>query len=381
MKVEATGELSKATSLITQLFDSFQKMMDNAAPNSLKLQDESAIKIKELDDTLNVPGKQYVYKALKSKRLVTVDVFLISGDKFNVHVFIKCPGLPTGEIKKIARDKVVQEVRRYCVEHDLLDVDEEDEDITDDEHQGEYFDDKDQGVEDEETAEYQPLDTSDLGEFDIEECKKINVKLRKINASSELDLVAINCNYSIHDAIADLAVIADDIEFVDSLTEEPQAFEIIPDAADISVQEVSDFDPSARCYTEMYTESLALYNNIKSIHWGSKGEGFFTLHEKAEEIANEIHDRLDVIAEWEVQHNKKIINANKLNVIEYLIETDYGFDRMNGFSAIRLLIQKDIEALEAFYTNLPHDEQSIVDDWVAYDNKLANYLLTRIEEI
>lgn len=47
-----------------------------------------------------------------------------------------------------------------------------------------------------------------------------------------------------------------------------------------------------------YLSDLSIYNKkILNYHWNIVGQGFFTVHEKLEEIYNAINEKIDVIAE------------------------------------------------------------------------------------
>ncbi|MEM0983019.1 MAG: DNA starvation/stationary phase protection protein [Planctomycetota bacterium] len=51
----------------------------------------------------------------------------------------------------------------------------------------------------------------------------------------------------------------------------------------------------------LVADAIVLYYKIHNYHWNLRGPSFFTLHEKFEEMYDEYHDQLDVLAERVLQ--------------------------------------------------------------------------------
>ena len=43
------------------------------------------------------------------------------------------------------------------------------------------------------------------------------------------------------------------------------------------------------------------YTNLRNLHWNVKGKGFFVLHEKYEELYNDVAGKIDEVAERMLQ--------------------------------------------------------------------------------
>ena len=56
---------------------------------------------------------------------------------------------------------------------------------------------------------------------------------------------------------------------------------------------------------------------------------------------------------------------------------DTGFDIDTGYSVLTTEVKKYIDTLECYYCNLPHDVQSLLDDWIREWKHQTDYLIAR----
>lgn len=74
--------------------------------------------------------------------------------------------------------------------------------------------------------------------------KRLKVTLQKVTSARDctINLTAINANYAIDEAGADLDTVLDNEDFLNELTEEPSSFEIVEDEDELNIRSIPEFD-------------------------------------------------------------------------------------------------------------------------------------------
>lgn len=237
----------------------------------------------------------------------------------------------------------------------------------------------------EETAE-----TSETEEKTATASKNIKVTLKKIQSSENTDSIQLNrfcANYDVPSAMNDLAIVLDNAEFVDTLTEEPQSFIITDGEEDFDVEPIYDDFGVDSQYENLMLSTLVLLASLQTVHWKAAGEDFFQLHEKLDEYIQDCRDQVDAIAELSMECTGDVTNPILLTRSLFddarlgFVDIDKpltGFYTIeDGFASIRNDIDEHITRLEAYYPNFDHDIQSELDTWIRKWKKVSRYFLTR----
>ena len=195
-------------------------------------------------------------------------------------------------------------------------------------------------VQDENTKD---IDISDEA-FDenIEESKKIQVTLSKVTSSQEVVCGKIYCNYDALDAYEDLESLLDESEFVDSLSEEPVSYEIIPLEEEYTIEEIPAVLPM-NCVGEILKAQLQAIVNLHCCTTCCRQEAW---------------DYIQIIRwqfDWLLQ-SKLAANVDMGNV----------FDSMNVEPQISILqiVENYATVLDLYYPNFDHEIQALLDEWL-----------------
>lgn len=204
----------------------------------------------------------------------------------------------------------------------------------------------------------------------ITSSRHISAKLRKIQGS--IDLLALESNYSPSDTLDDLEDIIYQDEFLDTLTEEPQAFDISVDneGYDIEQCENCEIDPCAGL-CEVFKSGIRAYRNLYILHWMAKGNDMMKLHLMTEDMYEELQGEIDTIGELLVEKQGTVPQLDF--PCDYLPIQEYDFQ--TGLSQIKSLIQMYIDCIDYAYCNQDSDVQSTLDEWLRYWNKQLNYFV------
>lgn len=197
----------------------------------------------------------------------------------------------------------------------------------------------------------QALDV-DSGEF--EAAKKLQISLSKIEASGEIQHGAIYCNYDELEAYQDLENILDDDIFVNTLTEEPQNFEIIPNEDDYSVDVISDILPmdcSGAIIKAQITALLQLYALLRP-------ESFDIIFNPMRYISA-IRWQLDCMLDNFMFDNTRSNNLSIQSIIQSIKLDEIG-NQTDGND----IVESYATVLDMYYGNYPHEIQKMFDDWL-----------------
>ena len=204
---------------------------------------------------------------------------------------------------------------------------------------------------------------------------KVNVKLRKITASDELIIEAIDTADSADVVNALLDEVAEDNEFSNTISEEGSAFEITSDNDQISISEIAEVDKT-KGFLSMFTKAVETKENIHTIHWGIKESKFDDIHNLTDSYIWELNSQIDTIGEWIVEFRHEIPNALTCDCVACVTES--GFDFEQACTALSTYIKGYISCLELFYVDMPTDIQSVIDNWLRYWKKECDFKLERM---
>ena len=212
----------------------------------------------------------------------------------------------------------------------------------------------------------------------IKKSKHIDVTLKKITATSEVQLLGLNADYSPSETLSDLEEILSQDEFLDTLTEEPQSFAIAvdDDGYDIEQCEACETDPCATL-CETFKAAIRAYRNFYIIHWMSHGNDMMKLHLLAEELYGEIIQEIDTMGELLVEKQGTVPQLDF--PCDYVPVQQYDFQ--GSLEVLKSLIQTYIDCIDYAYPNQTSDVQSTLDEWLRYWNKQMNYFIKNQEEL
>ncbi len=208
---------------------------------------------------------------------------------------------------------------------------------------------------------------------DVIESKHISVTLKKIQASSDLEILSLDSNYLPGDTLDDIDEIINQDEFVDVLTEEPQTFDIKVDDDGFDIEkceECQECDPCASL-CQVFKAGIRAYRNLYILHWMATGQDMMKLHTLSEEMYDELKDEIDTVGELLVEKQGTVPQLDF--PCDYIPVQKYDFQ--TGLDQIKSLIQMYINCIDYAYCNQDSDVQSTLDEWLRYWNKQLNYFV------
>ena len=207
--------------------------------------------------------------------------------------------------------------------------------------------------------------------------KHINVTLRRIQASSDIDILSLDSNYTPGETLEDIDEIINQDQFFDTLTEEPQAYTIDVDDDGFDIEQCDCCPECNPCASlcEAFKAGIRAYRNLYIIHWMSKGNDMMKLHLLAEEMYEELIKEIDTLGELLVEKQGTVPQLDF--ACDYVPVQDYDFQ--SSLPVINSLVQMYIDCLDYAYCNQDSDVQSTLDEWLRYWKKQLNYFVNRQE--
>lgn len=212
-----------------------------------------------------------------------------------------------------------------------------------------------------------------FGDNDMAAAKHIDVTLRKITATSELEMTAIKANYSPSLVLTDMEEILDQPEFIEALPEEltSYAIDVDDDGFDIEpCEECMECNP-CESLCEVFKAGIRAYRNLYILHWMSHGNDMMKLHNLSEEMYEELQGEIDTIGELLVEKQGTVPQLDF--PCDYIPVQQYDFQ--TGLDQIKSLISMYIDCIDYAYCNQDSDVQSTLDEWLRYWNKQLNYFV------
>lgn len=217
------------------------------------------------------------------------------------------------------------------------------------------------------------------GGTNVNESKKINIKLQKITATSDINLLGIQADYNPGEALDVVDDILSNPEFTNLLTETPQTYEVCVDDEGYDINPCDELivHPEENL-KQLFIQAIQFSRNLHMIHWLAIGNDMEKLHIKAEELYGELDQEIDLLAELIVEKTGTITDINKIETWDTVGTQDRTFQQ--GIECIKQYAQSFIDYIDITYPNQPSDVQSILDDWLRYWNKQINYFIIREQE-
>lgn len=213
--------------------------------------------------------------------------------------------------------------------------------------------------------------------YSIMDSKRITAKLRKVQGSTDFELLGLKSNYSPSETLSDLDDVISQDEFLLALPEEVQTYNIDVDDSgyDISTCEDCEISPCDSLGKVLQT-GIKFYRNLYILHWMAKGNDMMKLHLMTEEMYSELIQEIDTLGELMVEQCGTVISPSF--GCDYLEIRSYEFQE--GIHIIEDYIQEYIDIIDYAYPNQTSDVQSTLDEWLRYWNKQMNYFVMRQEE-
>ncbi len=207
--------------------------------------------------------------------------------------------------------------------------------------------------------------------------KQINVTLKKITATSDIEMLALDANYLPSEVLNDLEDILDQDDFVATVTEDPQTYAIAVDDDGFDIETCDcckECDPCASL-CEVFKSGIRAYRNLYILHWMSSGNDMMKLHNLSEEMYGELFQEIDTVGELLVEKQGTVPQLDF--PCDYIPVQKYDFQ--TGLDQIKSLVQMYIDCIDYAYCNQDSDVQSTLDEWLRYWNKQLNYFVKNQE--
>lgn len=219
----------------------------------------------------------------------------------------------------------------------------------------EYYDDPD-NVEDFEVAE----DDQAARDINLEEgfeqtnsSKKLQVGLSKIQASGEIQLSSVFCNYDELEAYEDLENVLDSPQFSDALLDDVQNFEIIPEQDNYDIKVINEID-SMDCVSRIIRTQFVTLMKMYSL----ANCPFFCDQNKLFSYISTVRWQLDYMLSSKIS-GPNIVVKEILDSITQEEAQDVQEDQ-----DIESIIEYYTLVIDLYYTNFPHEIQKLFDEWL-----------------
>lgn len=180
--------------------------------------------------------------------------------------------------------------------------------------------------------------------------RKIQVELSKIQASNEVILGPIYCNYDEFEVYEDLENVLDSDEFIDDLTEAPQLFEIIPSEEAYDIEPIGEIEPMNYASQVIRSQFIALMQ-LYSTKWN----GDCLLDKDPMSYIQLIRWQLD----WMISSP---LSALDVDIAEILKSIQPEEIEPNG--DVSNIVENYCIVLDLYYSNFSHEVQKLLDDWL-----------------
>lgn len=225
----------------------------------------------------------------------------------------------------------------------------------------------------EQPAEEPNADTEENGgteNMGTNSSRHISTRLRKIQGS--VDVLALESNYNPSDTLADLDDIVFQEEFLNTLTEDPQSFNIEVDDDGYDIEQCDNCEVDfCESLAEVFRQGIRFYRNLYILHWMAKGNDMMKLHIMSEEMYGEIIQEIDTLGELLVEKCGQVVPLDF--ECNYLEIRPYEFQE--SLDILKANIQMYIDTIDYAYPNQTSDVQSTLDEWLRYWNKQMNYFV------
>ncbi len=214
----------------------------------------------------------------------------------------------------------------------------------------------------------------------VKESYNVRATLKKITTSSD---TTINClssesNIGLAEGYKMLQDVCMDDSFCESVPETPTTYDICLSGDEYNVQVADTAPNTASTYENLVVAAYSCLLNLQTLHWNVTGPHFMRIHTMLGDYVYKLVQDIDVIAELGLQVSASI--QSPVELVKRAINMCPS-ENVEGPRAIETAIStiKDyVFALEFCYSNVPHQVQSIFDDWINYWTLECDYKLNRM---
>ena len=219
-------------------------------------------------------------------------------------------------------------------------------------------------------------DTSKQLEDQLTSSIKVGLKKVTSNKDVQVYLTSIMCNDNIPQTLALVDDLINNEDFIESIPDGEQAYEILDDGDDLDVNEIDNV-PVTNSFLELLKCASCVKHDLQYIHWNAKGELFADLHGYLDNLIFRLSNNIDTWAELSVEYFGYVPHPSSFSCDESYLDAPDGFDSEQGFTQVKALLETYIQCMDCLACNLDDDVQSLIDDEIRYYKKEANYFISR----
>ncbi|MBS9768108.1 MAG: DNA starvation/stationary phase protection protein [Flavobacteriaceae bacterium] len=132
----------------------------------------------------------------------------------------------------------------------------------------------------------------------------------------------------------------------------------------------------ANSLNDLLADYHIFYMNVRGFHWNIKGEDFFTLHEKFEELYDDLFGKIDEIAEriltlGQAPEHSYSTYMKKSRIKEAVNVSDSKGTVSSVLESLQLIIAKQREILDLAGELEDEGTNSLMSDYISEQEKLA----------
>lgn len=215
----------------------------------------------------------------------------------------------------------------------------------------------------------------------VNSSKRLKVRMQKVVGSKKphARLIAIEANYDPAEALTDVRYICSDPDFVGTLSDAPEQFtiQVEPDGDMDVVSDGSELSPEVG-YAAILSQAYRGMFDMQYIHWNILGDQFQDVHRMTDDYVSFFKSVIDMVAEIYLETSHSIPHPLQLFSEDAAIMDDLNIDSKDGAKLAADILTSFGTCLDLYYVNFSHDVQSLVDEWIRYCKKQAQFLLTRM---
>lgn len=305
----------------------------------------------------------------------TGEITFVAKTGSGLELLVKC--IPVSQRKDLYDMYIKSKDGKHKAEYPHIKTDKFDEKIV--EFLEKFYD--GEGLEDGfEDAQKEDRTKDESANFDVDSSKHIRVSLKRINGCSDSAIKVVKVQTDIDPVVASeyLKDIVQDDSFYNELTEEPTTYDIIVEDDSFDVQ-TCDCEPEVdNTYCVILKYAYQTLFKLQNIHWNTKCKQFMRLHTMTNDYVYKQFYDIDKLAEIALQNQDYIdVNSIATDAANYSY-TVGNLDYDTALDMLETAIKDYTEVLEFYYPNVPHQVQSVFDEWIDYWKTEYDYKLQRM---
>lgn len=209
---------------------------------------------------------------------------------------------------------------------------------------------------------------------------KLQLKLRRITAStgSDVEMVAVNANYSPLAALSDIATVVSNDEFAKSIPAEGACYEIADVGDEYTITEINEVPTCGDQLLTMLRAAYTALHTVQYVHWNAEGDDFHDTHYITNDFTWRLQQQIDTVAEWMVVDCGVVPHPDTFCCVDGRAQCEtYQFTLKSDMETVFNALKSYLAALEVFYCNMSHDRQNLIDMWIREWRHECEYRLER----